>query len=131
MDASESLDRVKFNGEMLDYVKSLYCAFSIFDKNKAGMIMFSDTVRVVIPLAVYTRAEWFAAVELVRSQQLPTVCCTPTAEAFDLAAQVFAADADPGNQRIGFVLTDGTPYQNPTGRWVHFFFFCRRRQRAH
>lgn len=76
VDASESLDPARFNGEMLDYTQALFCAFDVRDVNKAGMIMFNKNVRVEIPLDFYTREQWFAKVEEVRAKNLPVNCCT-------------------------------------------------------
>ena len=61
---------------MLDYTQALFCAFDTRDRNKAGMIMFNKNVRVEIPLAFYTREQWFAKVEEVRAKNLPVNCCT-------------------------------------------------------
>lgn len=38
--------------------------------SKAGMILFANNVRTVIPLSNYTHDQWFAQVEAIRAQNI-------------------------------------------------------------
>jgi len=113
VDASDSLDPVRFNKEMLDYVQSLFCAFNPLDVNRAGMITFAKEITTRIPLDTYTPAQWFSQVDDIRSQNLCCSCCTPTATAFYQAKQIFDSIPIGNAYRIVFVITDGAPWQNP------------------
>jgi hypothetical protein len=95
----------------------LYCAFNQADSNRAGMITFADQITTRIPLDFYSVSTWFAAVETIRTQNLCCSCCTPTAEAFQLAYQTFQAKPAPTATRIVFTISDGAPWQNPDGEW--------------
>lgn len=109
----------RFYEEMLDYCLALFCAFSPKEKNQAGMVVFKNDIKVVIPLRVYTRVEWHNEVERIRATKDTDelqccFCCTPLAEAFDLAGEEFATSGL--NQfQIAFVITDGVPSNNNVG----------------
>ena len=112
VDTSNSMNRVRFYSTMLDYTQSLYCAFDPRETNQAGMILFAQNVYVRIPLGPYSQDEWFSQVETVRSDDTACCsCCTPTAEAFDLASQEFQVHGK-NTVRIAFVITDGVPSNN-------------------
>jgi hypothetical protein len=115
VDASDSLDPLRFQTEMLNYVQSLFCAFNTNDINRAGMITFASEITTRIPLDRYTPTQWFQKVDEVRAQNLCCSCCTPTATAFMVAREVFEAIPIGNAFRIVFVVTDGAPWQNPNG----------------
>jgi len=124
VDSSNSMDPNRFYGEMLDYTQLLFCAFDSADANRVGMIIFAQQIKVQIPLGQYSKDQWFALVNKVRASRTTATpaccsCCTPHAEAFQLAKTEFDQHGIKTHQRIAFVITDGTPYQNVAGpyRW--------------
>ena len=78
VDGSNSMNPNKFFREMLDYCMSLYCAFEEDSPNQAGMIIFNSQIRTVIPLAKYTRGEWYDRIEAIRATKgtSDAACCT-------------------------------------------------------
>jgi hypothetical protein len=112
VDGSNSMNRNKFYGEMLEYCLALYCSFSPALSNQAGMIVFNKNIQVVIPLAQYSRQQWEVKVNGVRADQTQCCsCCTPTAEAFDRAYNEFEARGK-NVVSIAFTITDGVPSNN-------------------
>lgn len=122
LDASESLDRAKFYTIELDVIQSIFCSVNPGFKNRGALATFSNVVTTRIPFALYTAAQWFAKVELIRTNPLACCrCCTPLAEAFQRARVIISnAPAVPYVPlRTVFVVTDGEPYQNPgTTGWL-------------
>jgi len=111
LDTSNSLNPTDFYNNTLNYIQSLYCAFSSAPGSQAGVVTFSQQITTRISLGPWTTTEWFSQLETIRSD--PTVCCsccTPTAEAFALAYQMFAASGKNAIQ-IAYIVTDGYPYQ--------------------
>lgn len=109
------MQRDKFYKEMLDYTMALFCAFNPFAPNQAGMILFRQNIGVSIPLARYSRTEWETKVNTVRTNPSSCCsCCTPLADAFELASVEFArGGVNP--EKIAFVITDGVPVNNLNG----------------
>jgi hypothetical protein len=109
------MNRIAFYTQMLDYTMALYCAFDPAAKNQAGMIVFGQDIKVVIPLGIYSRSQWETQVNTVRGDATACcTCCTPTAEAFQLANDVFQKSGK-NPTRIAFVITDGVPSNNDVG----------------
>ena len=97
---------------MFDFLQSLFCAFNPLDTNRAALITFASEVVVRIPIGVYNSAEWFQLVDQQRADNLCCSCCTPTASALNMAAQMIQQNpAAPGTLSISFMITDGQPYQ--------------------
>jgi hypothetical protein len=124
VDASNSMDPNRFYAEMLDFTELLYCGFNAAPPNQAGLILFNDQVQVVIPLANYGRDSWFNQIEGVRNEQNSAItpccrCCSPHAEAFELAGNEFDLHGKKKNQKTAILISDGTPHQNLNGpyRW--------------
>lgn len=122
VDASMSMDENRFYTQLLDYTLSLYCTFTEDLPNQVGMILFNREVKVVIPLDTYSRIQWHAQVERIRKTRYTDnpaccSCCTPHAEAFLLANQVFDEHAK-NTAQIAFVITDGVPSPNGAGSTV-------------
>jgi hypothetical protein len=143
VDASQSMDSNIFFGphtnptwpasgpqfipSMLDIVEELFCRlYNNATDHKVGLLIFSHTVKVFIPLAAYTPADFINRVEVIRQTKNSPApvccsCCTPLAEAFDLAgteiARNGAANTRNGLQLV-YVLTDGKPYQNSYGPYA-------------
>lgn len=115
VDASNSMNRVRWYTAMLNYVEALYCAFDKVAPNQAGMIIFAENITTVIPLGRYSRTQWFTKVEEIRGQpDRCCSCCTPLAEAFDEARAEFGRRGL-NNLRIAFCITDGVPSNNAIG----------------
>src|SRR5688500_8172126 len=90
VDASESMDPDRFYRVMLDFTQSIYCAFDRRDVNRAGMVIFSSRIYEAIEFKTYSPEQWFTAVEALRATaNLCCSCCTPTANAFNLARSIF------------------------------------------
>jgi len=125
VDASNTIDPVRFYGEMLDFLQEIYCALHVEAGNRGSLITFGGAVQVRIPLAPYTPQEWFDRVEQVREDRsVCCSCCTPLAEALRLARNVFTANPAQGEffpARLAVVITDGAVWQN-TGRRVPGFW---------
>ncbi|KAH9254462.1 hypothetical protein BASA81_007575 [Batrachochytrium salamandrivorans] len=114
VDGSSSMELRRFKEEMIDYTQALYCAFDPDAANTAGMIVFNKNIRVVIEQAVYTQNEWLEKTNAVREgEDNCCSCCTPTAEAFDLATEILTATTN--EFKIAFVITDGVPSNNLAG----------------
>ena len=115
VDGSNSMDRDLFYKNMLDYTLALYCAFDPSANNQAGMILFREKIEVAIPLGVYKRDKWQQLVNGVRANpDACCSCCTPTAEALQLAQTEFAKNGK-NDVQIAFVITDGVPSNNNVG----------------
>jgi hypothetical protein len=77
VDGSQSMNRDRFYGEMLDYCLSLYCAFDPTRNNQAGMIVFNQQIQTYVPLAIYSQDQWFNQVQTVRNTRNTNspACC--------------------------------------------------------
>lgn len=116
MDGSNSLLTSNFYNEMMDYALGLYCAFNPQYAHQVGMIVFGEKIQPIIPLDRYSRAEWQSLVLGIRAAGTACcTCCTPTADAFDLARAHFNERAIEGNLRIAMTVTDGVPSNNAVG----------------
>lgn len=116
MDGSNSLSKNDFYGPMLDYALGLYCAMHPQFPHQVGMLIFGEKIQPLITLSQYTRAQWFTQVQRIRDEASACCsCCTPTADAFDLANAHFAQYARPGNIKIAMTVTDGVPSNNNVG----------------
>ncbi|KAH9260352.1 hypothetical protein BASA81_001522 [Batrachochytrium salamandrivorans] len=116
MDGSNSLRASNFYNEMMDYALGLYCAFNPQYAHQVGMLVFGAKIQPLITLDRYSRAEWHTKVLGIRSEMTACcTCCTPTADAFDLARAHFDQFAIPGNIRIAMTVTDGVPSNNAVG----------------
>lgn len=124
LDASNSVDRDFFYTKTLDAARDLICAFDPRANNQFGLILFNKEVREVVKLAPYTHQQWESQIEKIRSNDTNCcTCCTPIAEAFDLAKKVLQHRGK--NQwSIVFAQTDGVPYQN-TGQGMGKYSFPR------
>lgn len=118
IDGSDSMEKDKFYNEMLAYAKNIYCAFDdVLSVNRAGMIIFNAEIKVVIPLGIYSKNEWEKLIDNLKTDDsLCCSCCTPTAEAFELALDELKLKSKSDNP-IVFTITDGQPYQNNYGQW--------------
>jgi len=109
---------------MLDFCLAIFCAFNPLVINQAGLIIFNQHIEVMIPLGPQNVTSWKSAIENIRSKKLPTSCCTPTGEAFDLATSQITQFANHPD-KIAFVITDGVPSNNfadsvPLSPWVYY-----------
>ena len=114
LDASQSISKQDFYGPMIDYVQAIFCAFDPQLNNQVGLILFASEIKTYISFEPWTRDEWFNQTERLRAD--PTACCsccTPHAEAFDLAYDTFLAKGR-NEIKIAFVITAG-------GLWFCFF----------
>ena len=115
VDGSNSMDCDRFYNELLDFTLKVYCALPPNGGSRAGMVLFNNNARTIIPLAEYTRLEWFTQVNNVRlDNTLCGKCCTPTAEAFDESLRQFQLNGV-NTLKTMFMLTDGVPYQIKNG----------------
>ena len=97
---------------MLSFIQKLHCIFPEGALPKLGLIVFNAKVEVMIPLANHTIESWITAVEALRNTDLCCSCCTPHAEAFEVAHAEFAKYADEDALRTAVVVTDGVSHQN-------------------
>jgi len=80
---------------VLDLVDDLFCRlYNSASNHTFGVAIFNHNVKVVIPLAAYTPVQFLNQTQLLRdtkdsSTPLCCSCCTPMAEAFDLAGTEF------------------------------------------
>ena len=119
LDASEFIDPGRFYGEMLDYTQSALCAFNTRDTTRAGVILFSSKVTEALEFKEYSRTEWFAGVETIRSQTASCCsCCASAATAFQLARNVFNRVTPNGALRMVFLVTAGMPMANTNGPYA-------------
>jgi len=110
---------------MLDIVEDLFCRlYQNQSDHTFGLGIFNNLVTINVPLAPYDPVEFVNLVETLRmtktsSMPLCCSCCTPLAEAFDLAGAEFkkhgAASNNPNGLQILYMLSDGKPYQNTYG----------------
>ncbi|KAH9261105.1 hypothetical protein BASA81_000809 [Batrachochytrium salamandrivorans] len=119
VDGSDSISPDRFYTELLDYTQALYCAFDPNQPNQAAMVVFNGQIRTMIDLAQWTQEQWFTQVEAVRAtrdtaNEACCSCCTPTAEAFDRAREMFLAKGK-NPIKIAFMITDGVPSNNFAG----------------
>lgn len=107
LDTSNSINRTQFYGEILGFLKLLNCALNDSLPSQTGVITFSHLVNVVVPLAHYSINEWFNTIDqLSQNPNLCCQCCTPLAEAFDMANQLFLSNGV-NKARLVIVITDG------------------------
>lgn len=107
----------RFQNEMMTLVNNVFSSLDARLNNRVGLILFGYNARVVIPLAQYSLIEFEAQIELIRSDNIQSgseqgaccACCTPTAEAFELARAEFLGATGDGRERVAFMLTDGVP----------------------
>lgn len=85
----------------------------------SGVIAFGDGVRLVMPLSNYSINEFSERLQDLRtgdSNEHPgeaycCACCTPTAEALELAEREFSRQRSDDPHRRVILITDGEPAQ--------------------
>mmetsp|Transcript_11131 Transcript_11131/g.20671 ORF Transcript_11131/g.20671 Transcript_11131/m.20671 type:complete len:639 (-) Transcript_11131:2504-4420(-) len=82
---------------------------------RTAVITFSEEIKLRIPLAHYSHAEFRSLVEDIKDDYANIIsCCTPTAEAMELATEIILSRTGPysDNDVIVFIITDGLPMMN-------------------
>ncbi|CAK9013423.1 Cartilage matrix protein [Durusdinium trenchii] len=128
MDVSRSIDREDLFRNYVRALNRIHCGLNLGlnqlepGKDALGLITFGWATKVSVPLKRYSEEAWRSRVDQYNSGSFKTrnwarTCCTPLADAFDMAHKEIKAAMDQGrieptSDIFVHVLTDGFPVQN-------------------